>query len=264
MERREVRPGPNAKPAPTSTAPTESEVDAGRRIRALYVAGRSAHETMRSGKPTLWRVSARYDGKGKASVDAGRKAPPSAIWPVLARWFALNQIDPAEYVPFAFSSSSATGSVEPYQLCQPGLLDSYRRGLGRRHDDAAMLLETQLAAYADSVHLWTRSYGYSDEEARRAVLIGGADNGLSPLFCYLIARDHAFTRGNVKFAEYADAIEIAAVSQYMTLRQGYSRHWSKLIPIGFDAKARAAYGRAVYGEIRSDDIDIESEAESDG
>src|SRR5262245_20407596 len=234
------RPGPGARrrrPRRPEDGPSIREAKLARLIRAAYQAERSRYETVLSGRPVAWRIARRYD-EGEAAGPEHRGVPP--VWPVLARWFLANRLDPFTYIAYQFARVLLSRPPEPDRLTRPEYLAHYRQGKKLARKATRRELRLQVDTANRQIRLHVHGYEQPREDAWAAVLL---DEGLElgALFRYCLA--HSI--GGDRFDRIAGRYEVPAAVQYRRDVGAYKATWQALLPDGFHKRSRKIYLRTL-------------------
>ncbi len=257
-------PGARRKP-PAADAATEAERALGLRLRAVYVAHRSAYESFKAGTTVRWAVPARYDGVARSSVDpqdAGKRV--KNVWYEMARWFLARKIDGAAFVQYVFTRlHPGHRAPEPAQVCS----DAYVAGFKEfnqvgKPELVAAALEVQIRTARSSVRDVADMWGALDPAeavgkrwvAVQTVLLD-RDKPLTALFRYILARSSAADAAKAgddedkyRFLEIAAQFFDRAVVQFQSCREAYLEHWRRWLPKDFATAADERYSLLVHNQ----------------
>lgn len=226
-------------------------------LRAAYVQARSAFESVKLGTPYKYHVPKSYDGKPPIETTDGVVLQPGtkSVWIELAKFVRREDVDPLLFIEAQFDRGPTQRAVEPRQLKSAKCLTKARRLTNFKGQEVA----TELFLQQDTARGKITSlqiYGKLQKEDSYAVTLLDTDLELSPLFRYCLA----LSIGGLRFRRIAKRFEVEACVQYRRYRTHYKRHWSELLPAGFDRLSRQV-NRQVMSQDEGDGKDHSEEDE---
>lgn len=191
------------------------------RVRDAYVAAMSNHLSRQSGRRTIYRPPASYDGTPEVTVSGRlvlRKAKKS-VWGDLAEFLIDADLQPEAYFEFALGRGRKT----PKALQDVATVAEFRDS---QFDLSAILrrdLELQKGRFGTLVRIELRR-GRSPVDAAYASLRLD-DHQLTPLFRFSAATQFSEER----FSSLAAALRRAAIEQYLMHPRNYREAWAGFV-----------------------------------
>lgn len=234
-------PPSGARRPPPSARPVSEQTVKAWRVKVVYMQERGRWETLKAGELVEYRPPRKYDGRAAVTIDGEHEEEKakSSVWQKLVDWCKKKKIGPESYIRYAFQSVplTYTSAPEPDQLMGDKYLKRWKKGKEKRRNDVRLQLEIQRETARRHITVRQMVYEQPAEKAQIAVIAGGGDLGLSPLFCYCLAT----SIGTKKMRRIAQRLKAEAVLQFESSRKLYKELWAEFLPEGFARESRELY-----------------------